>query len=125
MQAHMGTHVKAVAWLQILLGVLDLLMALAIFGIIAGAGAVGGLVSPVLPVIGGAVGTALGGLLALTGIPNLLAGFGLLGYRSWARILALILAVLNVFKFPWGTLLAVYTVWVLMSERTKALFTAR
>lgn len=119
----MRTHVTVVAWLQILLGILDLLLALLLFGVIAGFGAIAGLGGePTLPLIGGAVGTVVGVVVALTGIPNLLAGAGLLQRRNWARILALILGVLNVLKFPWGTLFAVYTFWVLLNDETKALF---
>lgn len=122
----MDTHVKVVAWLQILMGVLDLFAAMAIFGVIAGFGLLAGLGGDLsLPLIGGVVGTVLGGLMALTGIPNLLAGFGLLGRRSWARILALVLGALNLLKFPWGTMFAFYTFWVLLDDRTKALFHAR
>ncbi|HEX7049834.1 MAG TPA: hypothetical protein VF188_06435 [Longimicrobiales bacterium] len=119
----MRTHVAVLGWLQILLGVLDLLMALAIFGIIAGFGLVAGLSGePSVPIITGVLGTVIGFLVVLTGLPNLVAGFGLLAHKNWARILALILAVFNVLKFPWGTALAVYTFWVLLHRETKRLF---
>lgn len=119
----MRTHVTVLGWLQIALGVLDLLIALAVFGVIAGFGLLGGLSGePIAPIVGGVVGTVIAFLVVLTGLPNLLAGFGLLGHRNWARILALILAVFNLLKFPWGTALAVYTFWVLLNEDTKRLF---
>lgn len=119
----MRTHVTVLGWLQILLGVVDLLMALAIFGLIAGAGLVAGFAGDfTVPIISGVVGTFIALLVVLTGIPNLLAGVGLLAHKNWARILALILAVFNLFKFPWGTALAIYTFWVLLHEETKQLF---
>lgn len=119
----MRTHVTVLGWLQVVLGILDLLMALAVFGLIAGAGLLAGLAGDVsVPIITGAVGTVVGFLVVLTGVPNLLAGFGLLAHKNWARILALILAVFNLLKFPWGTALAVYTFWVLLNEETKPLF---
>jgi len=119
----MRSHVTVLAWLQIALGVIDLLLAMAIFGIFAGVGllaALGG--DATLPILGPALGTVFGGLLAVTGIPNLLAGFGLLAWKGWARILALILALLNGLKFPWGTAFAVYTWWVLMDDEVEGGF---
>jgi hypothetical protein len=47
---------------------------------------------------------------------------GLLSYSSWGRWLALLLGVVNVFKFPYGTALAVYTFWVLLNDGTRPLF---
>lgn len=122
----MRTHVTILGWLQILIGILDLLMALMVFGVVAGIGLVLGLTGePFLPVFGGAVGTILGILLAVTALPNLLAGVGLLARKNWARILALILGLLNVFKFPWGTALAAYTFWALTGDEARGWFEAR
>lgn len=119
----MRTHVTVLGWLQILLGIVDLLMAAAVFGLFAAVGLLAGAGgAPVLPWIGPAVGSVAGILVALTGLPNLLAGIGLLAGKNWARILTLVLAVLNVFKFPWGTALAVYSFWVLLNEDTKRWF---
>ena len=50
----------------------------------------------------------------------LLAGFGLLTRRSWARKLSLILGVLSLFNPPVGTALGVYTLWVLGSRAARA-----
>jgi len=44
------------------------------------------------------------------------AGVGLLQYQSWARVVATIMAVLLVFHFPIGTVIAVYAFWVLYSR---------
>lgn len=41
------------------------------------------------------------------------AGFSLLNRRPWGRMLAIVLAVLALFKFPFGTALGIYTLWVL------------
>jgi hypothetical protein len=41
------------------------------------------------------------------------AGYGLLTRRSWARVFAIVLAVLALFKIPFGTALGIYTLWVL------------
>jgi hypothetical protein len=44
------------------------------------------------------------------------AGVGLLQYRPWGRVLALVMAVFLVFKFPIGTAIAIYAFWVLLSD---------
>lgn len=119
----MRSHVTVLGWLQILLGILDLLMAAALFGLFAAVGVLAGIGgASVLPWVGPAVGTMVGLLVAFTGLPNLLAGFGLLSGKNWARILTLVLAVLNAFKFPWGTGLAVYSFWVLLHDDTRRWF---
>ncbi|MGD2067308.1 MAG: hypothetical protein PVI57_01385 [Gemmatimonadota bacterium] len=121
----MRNHVTILGWLQILLGLLDLLMALVLFGVVAGLGLLGGFGGdPSGMVVGGLVGTFLAGLVGLTAVPNLLAGWGLLTHRNWGRILALVLAVLNGLKVPWGTAFAIYSLWVLTHDRTRILFDA-
>jgi hypothetical protein len=43
----------------------------------------------------------------------LATGFGLLNRRPWGRVLAIIAAILALLKFPLGTALGIYTLWVL------------
>ena len=43
----------------------------------------------------------------------LVSGYGLLTRRPWGRVLAIIAAVLALIKFPLGTALGIYTLWVL------------
>jgi hypothetical protein len=45
---------------------------------------------------------------------GLLVGFGLLRLERWARILALVVAILSLIKLPFGTALGIYTLWVLL-----------
>lgn len=121
----MHTHVRILGWLHLGLGALDLLIALGLFGLFAGIGALGALFGDFgAGLAAGGIGIAIAVIVVLTGIPNLLAGFGLLGHANWARWLALVLGALNVFKFPYGTALAVYTFWVLLHDDTRPLFRA-
>jgi hypothetical protein len=53
------------------------------------------------------------------------AGVGLLQYRTWARTIATIVAVLLVFHFPIGTAVAVYAFWVLFSREGQAYFQSK
>jgi hypothetical protein len=43
----------------------------------------------------------------------LIAGYSLMTRRPWGRILAIIAAILTLLKFPLGTALGIYTLWVL------------
>jgi hypothetical protein len=54
--------------------------------------------------------------------PSIVAGYGLLKWKEWARILTLILSCLAVFNFPLGTAIAVYSFWVLLNNETTPLF---
>jgi hypothetical protein len=46
-------------------------------------------------------------------IPALVAGYGLLKRRRWARTAGIVAAILMALNFPLGTALAVYTFWFL------------
>ena len=61
----------------------------------------------------GSIGMVLVGITAVASLPNILAGYGLLQYRSWARILTIILSVVHLPAFPLGTALGAYGLWVL------------
>lgn len=44
---------------------------------------------------------------------GLFVGYSLLTRKPWGRVLAIVLAVLALFKLPLGTALGIYTLWVL------------
>jgi hypothetical protein len=50
------------------------------------------------------------------------SGYAMRRHRSWARLVSLLLAVLNLFFLPFGTALGVYTLWVLLTEQGRRLF---
>jgi len=56
--------------------------------------------------------------LAISGvaIAGVIAGWGLLDRRPWARMLAIVLGCISLIHFPVGTALGVYTLWVLIPE---------
>jgi hypothetical protein len=64
------------------------------------------------------------GILALAAA-TVAAGVGLLQYRDWARIFAIITAALLIFHFPIGTAVAVYAFWVLFSEEGQRYYKSR
>jgi hypothetical protein len=123
----METHVKVLGILYIAVSALSLIGALflmLVFG--STAGIVGATADPsdaaiAIPILGIA-GTALVALLMLLALPGLIAGWGLMTFKPWARILAIVLCVLNLINFPFGTVLGIYGLWVLLNKETERLF---
>ena len=76
---------------------------------------------PILSLIGGAVFL----FTLVLAIPGLIAGIGLLSFKPWARILTIVLSVLELLHFPFGTALGVYGLWALLSPEGTALFEDR
>lgn len=68
------------------------------------------------------VAVAGGGLIAILSLPEVIAGFALLKFKEWGRILSLIVAALNVIWFPFGTALSIYTFVILLNTETATLF---
>lgn len=62
---------------------------------------------------------AVGGIFLVTGAIGLVAGWGLYERRPWARILAIVLAFLNLLHPPFGTAIGIYTLWVLLPAASE------
>jgi len=62
--------------------------------------------------------------LVLLSAPGIVGGIGLLKRQTWARILILVLGFLNLILIPFGTILGIYTIWVLLKDETVRMFEA-
>ena len=69
-----------------------------------------------------AVFAALAVIAILWGIAHIVIGLPLRRRRPVARILALVLGSVDLVLLPYGTALGCYALWVLLSEKGKALF---
>jgi hypothetical protein len=96
-------------------------MAFGLAGGIVGANADPHEAAIALPIIG-FTGTVLVAYLALTALPGLVAGVGLLKSRPWARVLGIVVAVFYLIHIPFGTVIGIYALWVLLSRETERLF---
>lgn len=119
----MDKHVTAVAVLHIGFGAMGLLAACFVFLAIAGGGILSGELEAIFITTG--IASAVGGFLALTSLPSVIGGLGLLGRKSWARMLTLVVAVFHVLNVPIGTAVAVYTFWALLQDETRRMFEPR
>ena len=57
-----------------------------------------------------------------SGLLSIVAGWGLLNLKEWARWLALVLAIFTLFGFPVGTIIGVLIIWYLLQEEAKDAF---
>ena len=122
----MDTHVKVLGVLHIAMGALGLVGALLLILVFGGAaGIVGASGDPeaavALPIIG-ITGMALVVFVAALSLPGVIIGIGLVQFRSWARIGGLVLSIFDLIWVPFGTVLGVYGLWVLLSKETERAF---
>ncbi len=117
---NMEKHINVVGVLYIVLSILSFLGAITIYFVLrlvgnftddANANMILNIIANVLSVI-----------LVVTGIPGLIGGIGLMNRKNWARILVLILSVLNLLNFPIGTLIGIYAIWALVQPEVIAAF---
>ena len=123
----METHLKVVGVLNIVFGALGLCSAAVLMLIFAGSAAAvassGDADARIAIPIIGLTGSALVGFLVVWSLPGVIVGIGLLKRRPWARIGGIVVAVLSLLAFPFGTVLGVYALWVLFSPDAERLFT--
>ena len=127
----MERHVTILGAFHIAFGAIGLLIALAILVIFGGAAGLIGLGAAsdpdaliAVPIVA-LVGTFLMMAALILSVPGIAAGFGLMTYQPWARMLTVVLSLLHLFNFPFGSALGVYGLWVLLSDEGRLLFERR
>ena len=126
----MEQHVKILGVLNIVwgaMGALGGLVLLAIFGGVYGIAGVAIGHNPgaqiALPIIV-IIGSVIALFLLILSVPSIIAGIGLLYFKPWARIFALVISVLHLFNIPIGTALGIYGLWVLLSQEGQHCFSS-
>jgi len=120
-QKNMKQHVSFVGALHIGFGILGLIGALAIF---FGFQFLFQFVEdePFAQQILSYIGNSLALIILLFSTLGVIGGIGLFSYRSWARVLVMIVSAINCLNVPVGTAKGVYSIWVLMQPETIDLF---
>ncbi len=77
---------------------------------------------PHMPAWGFGFLSGLRTVFMLSGVLGIIAGAGLLGRQPWARILAIVLGIISLLHFPFGTALGIYTLWVLLPAESEREF---
>ena len=124
----MDTHVKVVGVLNIALGACGLAGALLLMLIFGGAASIVGWSNDpdaaiAVPIIG-ITGMTLVTLALVLSLPAVIIGIGLLRLRPWARIAGIVLSFFHLIWIPIGTIIGVYSLWVLFSKDAERLFAA-
>ena len=118
----MDKHIGIVGGLFVAMGAIKLLAAGIVMVTVMG----GGLLSQDMDVLAvtSTVAISVSSLLLFLALPSLIGGIGLLKRRSWARILVVVLGILNLPGVPFGTALGIYTLWVLLKPESEQILSA-
>lgn len=121
----MEKHLRMIGILNAVLGAFGVLVSLA--ALIAAGGPRGVLL--INARIGGSTSTLEGYVtlaiiiyLFLMAAPMIATGYGLLKYQEWARNLGMILSIVLLIHIPLGTIVGLYSLWVLTSYEVEPLF---
>ena len=108
------TRILAILWLAI-----SVLRLIPVFGLWFGSGIAMHFIPFPMRAFVWPIAGMIGVLLLASAVAGFLAGWGLLNYRPWARILAMILGVISLIHIPVGTALGIYTLWVLLPAESE------
>ena len=116
----MENHFNVLGYLFLGYGAVILLVALVATFFLGGAGILAD--DPEAAAVMAAITGGLWMVLLVIAAPYLLAGYGLLKRRSWARVLSLVLAALALLSVPLGTALGIYAFWALLKPEAQEAF---
>jgi len=124
----MEKHIKILGVLNIVWGSLGAIAGLIVLLIFGTAYGIVGVITarepnaaialPIIAMVGGAIAL----FLLIVSIPSVIAGIGLYCFKSWARLLAIIVSALHLLNIPFGTALGIYGFWVLLSRDSQPFF---
>jgi hypothetical protein len=120
----MKSHVTVVAALRIALSALGLMVVVFIglaLGLIRDFIPIHEIPEFVLPLLNGIIVF----LIVVAGVSyalGIIGGIGLLMMKSWGRIITIVVSALSCLNIPFGTLVGVYSIWVLMQDDAIKLF---
>ncbi|MDX1615104.1 MAG: hypothetical protein R3300_12400 [Candidatus Promineifilaceae bacterium] len=119
-QKELDTHVRILGWIHIISNAIFLVIGGLVFLLLTSIGMFSG-DSEAFGILS-VVAIFVTAVMAIVALPGILAGVGLLRRASWGRILALVVGVLGLFNVPIGTIIGVYTLWVLLQQEATAYF---
>ncbi len=118
---NMKQHVSFVGAIHVGFGILGLLGALAIYISFKFAFSFVDH-EPIAQQVLSFVGDTLSIIVMFFSVLGIVGGIGLFSYKSWARILVMIVSAINCLNVPIGTAKGIYSIWVLMQPETQELF---
>ena len=120
----MEKHIKLIGVLNLVFGLMGLVACvICLVAFVGGFAILGAIEGESFPIwLAGGIGAVFTVIMAIAALPNLLAGHGLLKRRQWGRALAIIVAVIDLPAFPFGTALGIYTLAILLHGDSQVLF---
>jgi hypothetical protein len=115
-ESRIAGHVRLVGILWLALSAFHLLPGLVLVSL---AGHRMSFLSPTAPSFVHMILAVAGWVLLAGGILGLVTGWGLLQREPWGRTLAIVMACLNMVHMPFGTILGIYTLWVLLPAASE------
>ncbi|MEI8229976.1 MAG: hypothetical protein WCG83_02450 [Candidatus Peregrinibacteria bacterium] len=114
----MPLHLRILGWLYTVIGVIGVIACSVFIYMIYGKGPYA--YSPEMQrlLIEAGLGSWMLGVATIASIFSLIAGLALLKMQSWARKLLMTFGILSLVDFPIGTIIGVYTIWVLWRHKT-------
>jgi len=111
-------HLRALGIAHIVYSFLLLIPAAIVFGVLTTVGifADDPDVAQILPL----VGISVGAFLLVLAIPGFIAGYGVLTKKKWGLSVALVVGLLNILCFPFGTALGGYSLWVFTKSNEQS-----
>ncbi|MGQ8335889.1 hypothetical protein ACUNWD_05010 [Sunxiuqinia sp. A32] len=116
----MERHINIVAALRIGVSILGIIIALIVFTVLNLVGNFSG--DPQANMILSIIANGLAVFFIILSVPGIIGGIGLFQRKEWARILVLIISVLDLFNFPIGTAIGAYSIWALVQPEVVAQF---
>ncbi|SHI51110.1 hypothetical protein SAMN05444280_1032 [Tangfeifania diversioriginum] len=107
----MEKHINIIAALHIGLSILGILAGIFVFIVLQFAGGMSN--DHQAQIVLTIIAQVLTGFIVFLSLPGIIAGIGLFKRKEWARILTLIISVLDLINFPIGTAVGVYSIWAL------------
>lgn len=122
-ERQIGQHIMILGWLHIIGSALFLAIATFVFFLLTGIGVASG--DAEAATVLSLVGTSVGAFLSILALPGIAAGIGLLMRKSWGWVLAIVVGILNLINFPIGTIIGIYTLWVLFQNTATDYFAGK
>jgi hypothetical protein len=116
----MEKHIDVIGALWIVWGAIGVIFGLFILGILFGISFIPDM-GYEAPVILRTVGLGVGLFFVVLSAPEVIAGIGLLKRQEWGRVLVLVEAFLNLIVIPFGTILGIYSMVILLNDETVQL----
>jgi hypothetical protein len=120
----METHVRILGFLNLAWGLMGMVAMVVILVLFLGGFALLGSTTHGGPPfwLAGGIGTLFALVIIVSCLPSMLAGYGLLKQKQWGRVLALVIGVLELAAFPFGTALGAYSLYVLLHRDCDHIF---